>query len=136
MRSGWTPRGSAGAVVGGRAGPDVRRWNRPSAMYLISSRARTASARGVAGVPRLKVERELPLVRGEQRAQDDAERDAVLEIGRHLLDRQQIGEREQPVAAGRVGADQSPLLQIAQMIVGDRRVEASNVASGVGPVRR
>ena len=35
--------------------------------------------------------------------------------------------------ARRVGANQPPLLQVAQMVVGDRRVEASNVARGVGP---
>jgi hypothetical protein len=87
-------------------------------------------------VPGLKVEGQLPLVGGEQRAENDPQLNTVLEICRDLLDRQQIAEREVTLAAGRVRADQPPLLQIAQMIVGDRRVEASNVARGIGPVRR
>jgi hypothetical protein len=87
-------------------------------------------------VPRLKVEGQLSLVGGEQRAENHSQLNTALEIGRDLPDGQQVGERELALAAGRVRADQPPLLQIAQMIVGDRRIEASNVARSVGPVRR
>ena len=60
------------------------------------------------GVPVDEVQLELPLTLGEQRAQDDPQRRAAFELGRHLLDREQIGEGILAPIAGRFGCRTSP----------------------------
>src|SRR5207247_521452 len=83
-------------------------------------------------VAREEVELELSLTFGEQRSQHAAQRRAALELPCDLFDREQIGEGVlAPIARrGRV-PHESPLLEVAQMFVGDRRVEAADIAEAV-----
>ena len=82
----------------------------------------------------VKVELELPLPLGEQAAQDDLERRAPLELARDVLDRQQVRERVLALGARASAlAQQSPLLQIAQMILADGGIEAADVPETIRP---
>ena len=79
-----------------------------------------------------EVELELPLTLCEHRPKDDLERCAAFEFGRCLLDREQIGEGIlTPIAGAVLLPHQSPLLQVAQVILGDRGIEIANVAEPV-----
>ena len=70
----------------------------------------------------VKVKLELPLPFGEQAAQDDLERRSPLELVRDVLDREQVRERVLALGARTAAlAKQTPLLQIAQMILADGR---------------
>jgi hypothetical protein len=85
-----------------------------------------------ASVPRGKVELELPLTLGEHRPQDDPERRPALELRRSLLDRQQIGEGILAAIARPVQLPhETPLLQVAQVVLGHRGIEAADVAQAV-----
>jgi hypothetical protein len=86
-------------------------------------------------MPGLEIERELPLPFGEQRAQHDTNRCAALELGGRPLHGQQIAERERTLAARPANAHQTPLLQIPQVIVGDRWIETADVARSIRPAR-
>jgi hypothetical protein len=86
-------------------------------------------ARGVGAGVRVKVELELPLSFCREAAQDAAERRALLELGGDVANREQVRER---VLAGIAGArrlpQQPPLGQVAQVVLGDGRVQAAKVA--------
>ena len=82
----------------------------------------------------VKVELELPLPFGEQPAQDDLERRTPLELVRDVLDRQEIRERVLALGARAPAlTKQTPLLQIAQMILADGGIEAANIPQTVRP---
>ena len=79
-----------------------------------------------------EVQLQLALTFGEHRTQHDTERCATLELRGRLLDRQQVGKGVLAPIAGAVQLPhETPLLQVAQVILGDRGVETANVAEAV-----
>ena len=76
-----------------------------------------------------EIQLELPLAIGQQRTQDDAQRRAAFELGGEVLDRQEIGERVLAQIARRARLpQQSPLLEKAQMVFGNRGIETADIA--------
>ncbi len=79
-----------------------------------------------------EIQLELPLALGDERAQDHAQRRAAFELRGHLLDREEVAEAELADVAGHARlAQQSPLLEIAQMVFGDRGIETADLAEAV-----
>jgi hypothetical protein len=75
----------------------------------------------------MEVELQLPLVLGQQRAQCRLQRDIAFELAGELLDRRDLVERELAPAARSGRADETPLLQITEMVLGDAGVQVANV---------
>src|SRR5687768_8968586 len=83
----------------------------------------------VAGV---EVELELSLPLGEQRSENDAKRRTMTELRRDVFDRQQIRKRVLALIGRARVANQSPLLQIPQVILGDGWIQLADGAKTVG----
>ena len=82
----------------------------------------------------MEIELELALTFGQQRPQDDLERRLSLELGRDVLDRQQIRERVLARGTGRAALmQQSPLFQVAKVILGDGGIETAKIPQAVRP---
>ena len=79
----------------------------------------------------MEIELELALMLGHQRAKRDFQRHVALELRGQLLDCRDLGETELAgILQGttrRRRSDETPLLQVAEMVLGDAWIEMSNV---------
>ena len=117
---------------GGRAGRGIA----AGAVRLECDHLR---ARRVArGNPFLEVELQLALALGRQRAEYQLERCAALQLRCDLFDRLQIREGVLPHLTRhvRLVAEQAPLLEIPQVVLGDTGIQASNLPMAERTTRR
>ena len=75
----------------------------------------------------VEVQLQLPLMFRHQRAQRGFQRDVALDLTGELLDRRNLVEGELAAAARRGGANETPLLQVTEMVLVDARIQVANV---------
>jgi hypothetical protein len=80
----------------------------------------------------VEIELELALPVGVETTENQAQRRPALQLGGHLLDRQQVRERVLARRSRSAGLmNEAPLLEIAQVLLGHRGIEAADVANAV-----
>jgi hypothetical protein len=80
----------------------------------------------------MEIQLQLTLMFGEEPAQRGFQRHIAFELRGELLDRREVGEAVEPFAGGVGGGpDQPPSFQVAEMVVRDPGIEASNIAGAV-----